>query len=498
VRKIEIKPSCKEFCSLISQDFDLIPLFATFKLPNLDPLDLFKKYALDEPFAFFLDSGKGPQEIARFSYIGKDPELIFKGKKDEIEVINKEEGIRRYRGNILKELQKILEKKRVAPIKGLPNFFSGGVGYFSYEMVYLFENLPNLSKDDLNLPEIFFLFFRELIAYDHCKKLVYIIITLDKKSFLVSSYEETKDKIKEIYHLLNLKKIKPYQNQRVVKSSSKINYQSNFTKEDFEKIVKTAKEYIREGDIFQVNLSQRFEHQIHEHPFKIYEVLRSINPSPFAAYLSLGNLRVVSSSPERLLNVSGNKIQTRPIAGTRPRGRTKKEDRLLGEELSLDAKERAEHIMLVDLERNDLGRICKYDSIFVNELMSLERYSHVIHIVSNVVGELKEEISLFDILKATFPGGTITGTPKIRAMEIIEELEPVKRGPYTGSIGWIGFNGHLDLNIAIRTIIIKGQTAYFQVGAGIVADSSPEREYFETLHKAKALMKALSIVRKSY
>ncbi|MBU0899624.1 anthranilate synthase component I family protein, partial [bacterium] len=323
-------------------------------------------------------------------------------------------------------------------------------------------------------------------------------ITLDKKSFLVSSYEETKDKIKEIYHLLNLKKIKPYQNQRVVKSSSKINYQSNFTKEDFEKIVKTAKEYIREGDIFQVNLSQRFEHQIHEHPFKIYEVLRSINPSPFAAYLSLGNLRVVSSSPERLLNVSGNKIQTRPIAGTRPRGRTKKEDRLLGEELSLDAKERAEHIMLVDLERNDLGRICKYDSIFVNELMSLERYSHVIHIVSNVVGELKEEISLFDILKATFPGGTITGTPKIRAMEIIEELEPVKRGPYTGSIGWIGFNGHLDLNIAIRTIIIKGQTAYFQVGAGIVADSSPEREYFETLHKAKALMKALSIVRKSY
>ncbi|MDI6785348.1 MAG: anthranilate synthase component I family protein [bacterium] len=493
MKEEKIIPNYKMGCSLIKEDFDIIPLYATFKSPDKNPLNLFKKYAFDEPYAFFLDSGKGPKEIANYSFMGKNPELIFKGKEDSIEII-KRDTIKKYKGNIVVELQNIIESKKIAKIEGLPSFSAGGVGYFSYEVAYLFEELPNLSCDDLSLPEIFFLFTNELIVYEHSKELIYIIININKDSFSLNSYNEAKSRIKEIYNLLSCAEIKQY--KKTDTFTDETNLKSNFSKDNFEKIVEKAKEYIKEGDIFQVNLSQRFESKIYEHPLKIYEILRNINPAPFASYLSLGNLKIISSSPERLVNVFKNKIQTRPIAGTRPRGKTISEDSNLAEELSLDAKERAEHIMLVDLERNDLGRICEYGSVFVDELMILEKYSHVIHIVSNVVGKLKKGVKLFDILRATFPGGTITGTPKIRAMEIIEELEPVKRGPYTGSIGCLGYNGYIDLNIIIRTIIIKNDTAYFQVGAGIVADSNPMREYHETLHKAEALIKTLSLVAK--
>lgn len=491
MKETKVIPDYETFSSLVREDFDIIPLYATFKSLDKNPLNLFKKYAPEESYAFFLDSGKGPKEIANFSYMGRNTEIIFKGKKDEVEIISKK-GVKKYKGNIVKELQNVIENKKIAKIKGLPKFSSGGVGYFSYEVAHLFEELPNLSYDDLELPEIFFLFTNELIVCDHSKELIYIIININKDSFSLGGYQEAKGKIKEIYNLLSCKDIKPY--KKADTFINEINFKSNFTKDNFEKVVKIAKKYIKEGDIFQVNLSQRFESKIYEHPLKIYEILRDINPSPFASYLSLGDLKIISSSPERLINVWKNKIQTRPIAGTRPRGKTVDEDSVLEEELILNAKERAEHIMLVDLERNDLGRICKYGSVFVDKLMILEKYSHVIHIVSNIVGELKKGVSLFDILKATFPGGTITGTPKIRSMEIIEELEPVKRGPYTGSIGCIGYNGYIDLNIVIRTIIIKDNTAYFQVGAGIVADSDPQCEYHETIHKAQALIKTLSIV----
>lgn len=493
MKEIKVVPDYKTFSFLIKEDFNLIPLYTAFRPPDKNPLNLFKKYALEESYAFFLDSGKGHKEIANFSYMGRNPEIIFKGKKDIIEIISKKE-IKKYEGNIVKELQNIIESKKVAAMEELPKFSSGGVGYFSYEVAHLFEELPNLSYDDLNLPEIFFLFTKELLVYDHSKELVYIIVNINKDSFSLDGYKEAESKIKEIYNLLSGKDMKPY--KRVDTFTKETNFKSNFSKDNFERIVKIAKEYIKEGDIYQVNLSQRFESKIYEHPLKIYEVLRDINPSPFAAYLSLGDLKIVSSSPERLLNVWEGKIQTRPIAGTRPRGKTLSEDNILEEELILNDKERAEHIMLVDLERNDLGRICEYGSVFVDELMTLEKYSHVIHIVSNVIGKLKEGVRLFDILKATFPGGTITGTPKIRSMEIIEELEPVKRGPYTGSIGCLGYNGYMDLNIVIRTMVIKDNTVYFQVGAGIVADSNPEREYHETLHKAQALIKTLSTVSK--
>lgn len=488
---MKILPDYKTVSSLVKEDFAIIPLYTTFKLSDKNPLNLFKKYAFKEPYAFFLDSGKGHQGIANYSFIGKNPELIFKGKKDNIEIIKKST-VKKYKGNIVIELQNILKSRKTAEIKELPNFFSGGVGYFSYDIAHLFEKLPNLSKDDLSLPEVFFLFSNELVVYDHNKELTYIIININTNSFCLDSYKKAESKIKEVYELLLSKNVEPY--DKINTFTNKANFKSNFPKEDFEKIVKKAKEYIKEGDIFQVNLSQRFESMVYEHPLKIYEELRNINPAPFASYFSLGDLKIISSSPERLVNVLKDKIQTRPIAGTRPRGKTISEDSNLEKELILNTKERAEHIMLVDLERNDLGRICEYGSVFVNELMVLEKYSHVIHIVSNIVGKLKKGIGLFNILKATFPGGTITGAPKIRAMEIIEELEPVKRGPYTGSIGCLGYNGYIDLNIVIRTIIIKDNKAYFQVGAGIVADSNPEKEYYETIYKAKALMKTLANV----
>ena len=274
--------------------------------------------------------------------------------------------------------------------------------------------------------------------------------------------------------------------------NDELNFQSTFTKQGFEDVVRRAKEYIAAGDIYQANLSQRFSVGIDAvNPLELYERLSEINPSPFACYLDLDGLKIVSSSPERLLKLEDGLVQTRPIAGTRPRGKTRLEDLALSCELILSDKERAEHIMLVDLERNDLGRVCEYGSVKVDELMALEDYSHVIHIVSNVAGRLKNGRDMFDLLAAAFPGGTITGCPKIRCMQIIDELEPVARNIYTGSIGYLGFNQDMDLNIAIRTMVIKDSTAYLQVGAGIVADSDPQKEYYETLYKAQAMFKAL-------
>ncbi len=320
----------------------------------------------------------------------------------------------------------------------------GAYGFLSYDFAWEIEDLPSVAKDDLGLPRVLFVIPEKVSVIPH------------------NSLWGNKPHIK----------------------MWGINPASNFTKSAFQKTVLKAKEYIAAGDIYQVNLSQRLEVKIKDTPLEIYNRLRQINPSPFASYFDFGDFQIVSCSPERLIKLENGVAKTRPIAGTRPA--TAK-----AEELLLDPKERAEHIMLVDLERNDLGRACEYGSVHVDESMVIEKYSHVSHIVSNVVGKLKPDKTKFDLIKAMFPGGTITGCPKIRSMQIIEELEPVKRGIYTGSIGYIG-NDKMDLNIAIRTIVIKGNTAYIQVGAGIVADSDPEKEYYETLHKAQAMLEAIA------
>lgn len=354
------------------------------------------------------------------------------------------------------------------------NLRHGAFGFLSYDFGREIEDLPNIARDDLQIPKLMFVIPETLIIFDHLLQEIEILSDSPKK---ILSALEPENKIPG-----SNKHIKTGNRQFYCRD--KHNIVSNFRQSEFEEIVRRAKEYIAAGDIYQANLSQRFQTRLEDHPFEIYKRLRSINPSPFASYFDLGDLKLVSCSPERLIKLEKGIAETRPIAGTRPSKAPPKE-------LLLDPKERAEHIMLVDLERNDLGKACEYGSVHVDESMVVEKYSHVIHIVSNVKGKLRKDKDKFDLIKAVFPGGTITGCPKIRSMEIIEELEPVKRGPYTGCIGYI-MQDKTDLSITIRTIVAKNDTAYIQVGAGIVADSDPEREYFETLHKAQAMLEALT------
>ncbi|MFH1612924.1 MAG: anthranilate synthase component I family protein [bacterium] len=453
----------------------LVPVIKFFPMENFSPVNVFQNFANDK-FSFLLESARYHPITGRYSFIGFNPFLIFKSKKNNIEIIyqNKKQ---KFSAHPIETLKKIMKSFKIEKKNNLPIFTGGAVGYFSYDLVHFFEKVPCKSIDDLDLPECYLLFVKEVIVFDHLKNKIFIVVNAKEEE-----KKQAKERIKEIEEKY-FKNNVPFCDEIISKQKiGKI--KSNFTKKNFEKIVKIAKEYIKAGDIFQVNLSQRFNVDIEIHPFIIYKLLREINPSPFASYFNFDDLKIVSCSPERLLHKKNKIVQTRPIAGTRPKGKNN--------ELLLDPKEKAEHIMLVDLERSDLGRICEYGTVVADEIMGIEDYSHVSHIVSNVKGVLKNNIDVFDCLKACFPGGTITGTPKIRSMEIIEELEPIKRGIYTGSIGFIDFSGDFDINIVIRTFIIKNNKAYIQVGAGIVADSIPEREYFETLYKAQALIETLN------
>lgn len=469
----------------------LYPIYKEVDL-EIPPLEVYSKLR-NGGFSFFLDSARTHPVTGRYSFIGVDPFLIFRAKGTSIEIESKS-GIKKLEGNPFLVLKDILDNYRVSSDEGLPNFIGGAVGYIGYDCLHFFEEVPHRAPDDLLLPDIYFIFVDVVIAFDHIENKIKIITLIPFSKNNGKFYDEAADKIEKV--LEKLKSSNSYGLDKI-QTNSHCNgeVKSNFTKHKFESIVRKAKEYIKAGDIYQANLSHRFWTKCDAPAFELYKALRHINPSPFACFLDFGDLKIVSSSPERLLKVDGKDVQTRPIAGTRPRGGNSKEDLEKTLELILSDKERAEHIMLVDLERNDLGRVCEYGTVRVNELMALEEYSHVIHIVSNVQGRLKEGSDRFDLIRAAFPGGTITGCPKVRCMEIIDELEPVARGPYTGSVGYLSFNGDMDLNIIIRTFVIKGQDAFVQVGAGIVADSDPTREYYETLYKAEALLKALKMVR---
>ncbi|MEK9150219.1 MAG: anthranilate synthase component I family protein, partial [Candidatus Desantisbacteria bacterium] len=369
--------------------------------------------------------------------------------------------------------------------------------YFGYEMAWFIEDLPQRKKDGLDLPDLYLIFPKSLIIFDH--KLQSLNILSPNREEVEKRIEKSEVRIEKSgdrsqeekdCSLLTAHCSLEEKDCSMLYALCSPYINSNFTKEEYIKMVERAKEYIRTGDIYQANLSQSLSVKMKQDPWILYQRLTAINPSPFSAYLELDGFSIASSSPERLVRVKDNLIETRPIAGTRPRGKVKAEDEKLACELILSQKERAEHIMLLDLERNDLGRVCKYGTVKVDELMAIERYSHVMHIVSNISGELKSGIDFIDCILATFPGGTITGVPKVRCMEIINELEPTKRGPYTGSIGYIDFAGTMDLNIIIRTFVIKDGVAYIQVGGGIVADSDPISEYYETLHKAEALLQS--------
>lgn len=465
------------------------------------------------PNSFLLESVKGPEKIARYSFIGFDSYLIFKVKNGSVEITTKG---RRSISSVppLPRLKSLVTAYKQKPIKSLPPFQGGAVGLLSYDFVQYLEKLPKTTKDDLKIPDGHFFMIDKLIAFDHKKKKTWIIVCPGARETDLGygymdvdwgeKYEEAIHRIDEISSKVLAwgDKSSKAVNRQIppappllkggVGGLQKIEVVHEMKKQEYMDIVKRAKEYITAGDIFQANLSLRVSAEIgRTNPWELYKILRSINPSPFAAYIDFGDYQIVSSSPERLISIRNGIVETRPIAGTRPRGKDREEDERMRKELLLNEKERAEHIMLIDLERNDIGRVCDYGSVHVDELMITEDYSHVIHIVSNIKGKLAQGKTCFDAIKAAFPGGTITGVPKVRCMEIIDELEPVSRGPYTGSIGYIGFSGNMDLNIIIRTFLIKKGYAYVQAGAGIVADSDPEREYYESLKKAEALIKTL-------
>ncbi|MDI3280336.1 MAG: aminodeoxychorismate synthase, component I [Bacillota bacterium] len=445
----------------------------------LEALDIYEYFA-DQPHSFWLDSGMDAQRLGRFSFIGANPFLIMRSKGHRIEIL-KAGKRERLEGNPFEVLKRLLNQYALKrPVEG-PPFISGAVGFFSYDLCHFIEELPSRSLDDLNIYDCYFGFYDTVIALDHLHKAIY----------LSSCGESPAKKIGEMQELLQgIRPAKAHSPAPVRIHSRPI--RCNFDREGYLKAVKKAIDYIFAGDIFQVNLSQRFAAEINTSPFQLYKKLRTINPAPFAAFLNFEQVAVACSSPERFLKRSGNLVETRPIKGTRPRGKTPDEDQRLAQELLTSPKDRAENIMIVDLERNDLGRVCQYGSVHVPELLTLERHPTVFHLVSTIQGTVSPDKDNIDIVKACFPGGSITGAPKIRAMEIIDELEPTKRSIYTGAIGYLDLGGQMDLNIAIRTFIIKEKKAYFQVGGGIVADSDPEAEYQETLDKARALIEAVS------
>ena len=445
----------------------------------------------DRPYSFFLDSGMDTQRLGRYSFLGSEPFLVMNSRGSEITLVRGQEHEVQH-GNPFDTIGKLLEVYKLDYCPAPVPFVGGAVGYFSYDLCHFVEHLPSTAINDLKLPECYFAFYDVIFAFDHLEGRAYLVATgfpeLEERQRLKRArmrLEEMKNWLYPGHSVIEVSQ-SPEQNEEIT-------LKSNFTPEEYIKAVNRVREYIAAGDVFQVNLSQRFEADLEIPPYELYKRLRRVNPAPFAIYLNFPGVAIVSASPERFLKVQGDLVETRPIKGTRPRGRDPVEDHRLAQELTHSIKDRAENVMIVDLERNDLGRVCRYGTIKVTELAIMETFPTIFHLTSTIVGRLHRGKSDIDLLKATFPGGSITGAPKVRAMEIIDELEPTKRSVYTGSIGYLSFNGDLDINIVIRTFLIKEGRAYFQVGGGIIYDSDSEAEYMETLDKAKALIQALQL-----
>lgn len=468
------------------------PLILTLEGRRETPLELYVRTASPSQSSFLLESGKSLTGEAQYSFLGSSPVSITAHESTTVNGTAQDP---------FKPLRQVVADMRIDRTPELPPFFGGAVGYFSYDFVRHFETLPSIASDDLPVPDLHFALCDLVTAIDHRTNRIQIIFCPSMERFLGEArdklYREGIDRVAEWESkLMGTTAPKP-----ALPPIDPISFTPEQTREAYLDRVRRCRGYIEAGDIYQANLSHRFAVHIPEqyrtgterlrYEQAVYRQLREVNPSPFSGLLHFDDVSLISCSPERLVRLQGRRADTRPIAGTRPRGRDEADDRRLVGDLLANEKERAEHLMLVDLERNDLGRVCEFGTVQVDEFMVVEQYSHVSHIVSNISGTLRQEATPFDLIKATFPGGTITGVPKIRCMEIIEELEPVRRGLYTGSFGYIGWNGDLDLNIIIRTLVLSGERGYLQVGAGIVADSEPAREYEETLHKAQAFFSSL-------
>jgi anthranilate synthase component I len=490
---VEYLPNLETFRGL-AKEGNLVPVFRELSADLDTPVSVFLKLKQEAP-TFLLESVEGGEKLGRYSFIGVGHNVVLKASGDKAIVYKNGERqrIRLDKGrDCLHLVRDILAQRQVVKVPGLPRFFGGAVGYISYDTVRHFEKLPECSHDELGLPECVFVFTDTMIIFDHVKHKMKIVANTHIDGPLESVYEQAVSKIESIVaRLYKQSQLESNGAPHRTTTPQDKESESNFTQEEFEKAVKSCKEYIAAGDAFQVVLSQRFRRKTNAQPFDIYRALRMLNPSPYLFYLDFGGFQLIGSSPEMLVKVEDGIADSCPLAGTRPRGTTIKEDESLTSELLKDPKEKAEHAMLVDLARNDLGRVCEPGSVKVTELMSVEKYSHVMHIVSTVQGKLRAGENAFSLLRAAFPAGTLTGAPKIRAMEIITELEGLKRGPYGGAVGYFSYTGNMDTCITIRTIIMTGNTVYLQAGAGIVYDSDPTREYHETLNKLKALESAV-------
>jgi anthranilate synthase component I len=483
-----IVPSRDEFARL-AHDHDVVPVAREVYADLTTPISAFMALAEGVEHAFLLESVSGGERMGRYSFIGVGDRETITAHGDEVVVENG--GVVGERAaDPLTVVERRLAVGTVARVPGLPRFVGGAVGYVGYEVAAGFERVPR-HDTEVPVPDMAFMLADIVIAFDHARRVMQVIAPVRPGAAHAAAYDRALGRIDAALRRIDAGPAGA--RLGAVGQSAEVPLTAETTREEFLASVKRAKEYIEAGDIFQVVLSQRFSAPYEGDGLDLYRVLRAVNPSPYMFYLRTRDVTLVGSSPEPLVRVEGDSVLTRPLAGTRPRGADLAEDGRLRADLLADEKERAEHVMLVDLGRNDLGRVCTPGSVTVDELMEVENYSHVMHIVSNVTGTLAPDRTAFDALRATFPAGTVSGAPKIRAMEIIRELEPAARGPYAGTVGYVGLDGAMDMCITIRTFFIAGGRAYLQSGAGIVADSDPQREYEETLHKAKALHRALEL-----
>jgi anthranilate synthase component I len=483
-----IQPTLSELKGLAGKG-SVIPVCKDILGDLLTPAAAFLRVAHGRRRAFLLESVEGGERLARYSFIGWDPFLVLRGKGNSVSIERQGEIVREETHG-LDKLREISRNFNPVPVPDLPPFLGGGVGYFAYDLVRQFERLPNLTRDDLGLDDYQVMYFSTILAFDHLRHRIHIIANIfnDRgEENLEGKYQDALLRIEQIEKRLTVPISLPAPSAQAaipepVSNVDEATYYAN---------VETAKKHIQAGDIFQVVLSQCYAMDIHCDPFDIYRALRFVNPSPYMFFLRMDNLHLVGASPEMLVKVGNGRVEYGPIAGTRPRGKTAEEDARLSQELLDDEKERAEHIMLVDLGRNDLGRVCNFGTVHVTDLMRIEKYSHVMHLVSSVEGELRKDLDCFHALEACLPAGTVSGAPKVRAMEIIEALEARRRGVYGGAVGYVDFSGNLDTCIALRTLVIKDGIAYIQAGGGIVADSHPMREREESMNKASALIRAV-------
>lgn len=485
----------------LARDYDVVPLYAEFIGDLETPISAIMKFA-DEENVFLLESAEGGERFGRYSFLGFDPKRTL-SYRDGVYTVVDADGVREVPAkDPFRGLAEIVGKKSVAPLPNLPAFVGGAVGYFSYDAVRYLENLPAelAPPDDLNVPEAYFAITDTLVVFDHLRHRILVVSLVDAARLrdvegegFAAAYRRAADDIRRVAERLSAPLVGRGLNDG---TAGEPDISSNLSRTDYEEAVEKAKEYIRAGDAFQVVPSQRFRAEIGDlDPLLLYRGLRTVNPSPYMTYLKLGDLYIVGASPEPLVRVEGRRVMTRPVAGTRWRGSSPEEDARLMRELLADEKERAEHVMLVDLGRNDLGRVSETGTVELTKFMDVERYSHVMHIVSTVEGKLREGLTALDALAAAFPAGTVSGAPKVRAMEIVDELEPTRRGPYAGATGYYGVGGRLDTCITLRTALVQKGTAYFQAGGGVVADSVPSLEYEESHNKAGAMVRALEVAR---